>query len=430
MQRKYRFSLRRKLVLFTTILAIITYSTSAFFIYFLYERLQTIFVISIELFIIVTLLLGILWSGILAYFFARFITRPLEDLEKSATKAAEGDLTHSIDIHESDDEIKALGLAFNAMLEKLRAMVGDVHATFEKTNETVNELKSVSTDVNQHSSSISLAISEISSGAESSALAIQNTVEAMEMATNLAKEVEEKASQSTDESSVMLKTLSHSKQVVNTLVDGIQHLAEEQHRSLQDVDKLKQNALQVESIITMVGDIAEQTNLLALNASIEAARAGEHGKGFAVVAEEVRKLADESARAVQQISTLINAIQEDVNHVVIKINANVSGTEEQAENGRQTNTAIEQMSESVENVAAGITTISTLVDKQLQSIQSTASESEEVAAIAEETSAGTEEMNASIHEQANTIENVDKLTQDLEKQAQNLNKNIQQFIVS
>ena len=65
---------------------------------------------------------------------------------------------------------------------------------------------------------------------------------------------------------------------------------------------LEKNAEQVERIIGLVGDIAAQTNLLALNASIEAARAGEHGKGFAVVAEEVRELADESAKAVQGIT--------------------------------------------------------------------------------------------------------------------------------
>lgn len=90
----------------------------------------------------------------------------------------------------------------------------------------------------------------------------------------------------------MLETLNESKIVVNQLVKGIQKLAQDQELSLKDVDHLKQNAIQVESIITMVGEIAEQTNLLALNASIEAARAGEHGRGFAVVAEEIRKLAD------------------------------------------------------------------------------------------------------------------------------------------
>ena len=72
------------------------------------------------------------------------------------------------------------------------------------------------------------------------------------------------------------------------------------------------NAQKIGEIVQLVGNIAAQTNLLALNASIEAARAGEHGEGFAVVAEEVRLLADESAKAVQGISDLVATIQTDV----------------------------------------------------------------------------------------------------------------------
>lgn len=430
MKKKYRFSLRMKLVLFTTILAVITYSTSAFFIYYLYDELKEILNMSMEVFVVITLVLGIIWSGILAYLFARFITKPLENLEQAASQAAEGDLNQTIKIHQSDDEIKALGMAFDKMLKNLKVMVGDVNENFVKTNQSVIELKAVSSHVNQHSNAISASVDDISSGAENSALAIQNTVEAMDTASNLAEEVEEKARQSSEKSKVMLQTLEESKNVVNKLVNGIQQLANEQDESLKDVDQLNQNAIEVESIITMVGDIAEQTNLLALNASIEAARAGEHGKGFAVVANEVRKLADESAQAVQQISSLIKAIQEDVKHVAKKMNNNVNEAKAEAENGVKTNTAIEEMSSSVEKVASEIDVISLLVNKQLTSIQATASQSQEVAAIAEETSAGAEEMNASIQEQASTIENVDKLAHDLEKQAQNLNKHIQQFNVS
>src|SRR5699024_3300130 len=203
---------------------------------------------------------------------------------------------------------------------------------FENTNQTVMDLKNVSTQVNLHSNSISAAVSEISSGAENSALAIQKTVEAMDTATTLAGEVEEKARQSSEKSTIMLRTLNESKNVVNQLVKGIQYLADDQETSLNDVEKLKQNALQDESIITMVGDIADQTNLLALNASIEAARAGEHGKGFAVVADEVRKLADESAQAVKQISELISAIQKDVNQVAQKIRMNVNSCSKSTHN--------------------------------------------------------------------------------------------------
>src|SRR5699024_5111564 len=134
------------------------------------------------------------------------------------------------------------------------------------------------------------------------------------------------------------------------------------------------------------------TSPCCFNASIEAARAGEHGKGFAVVAEEIRKLADESAKEVQQIATLITAMQNDVSQVVYKINSHVDHAKQEAESGVSTNDSIEAMSTSVTEVATEITEIQNLVESQLQFIQSTVKQSQEVAAIAEETSAATEEV--------------------------------------
>ncbi|MGJ9458203.1 methyl-accepting chemotaxis protein [Oceanobacillus sp. CF4.6] len=429
MDKKYSFGLRLKLVIFTTVLAIITYSFSALFIYVLYDYVQEFWQISLEWYAIAILLLGIFWSGALAFFAAGLITKPMEKLEKVASIAASGNLNQKVHIPKSDDEIRALSIAVDAMLQNLNKMVHNIDEHFESTNETVMQMKEASHMAAQHSALIGESIHEISNGAENSSEAIQNTAEAVEVATELARKVQEKAEQSKGKSTEMLDTLNESKKVVNQLVQGIQRLADDQELSLKDVDHLKQNAIQVETIITMVGEIAEQTNLLALNASIEAARAGEHGRGFAVVAEEIRKLADQSAHAVQRISGLIEAIQDDVNLVVEKINDNVTNAKKEAANGESTNRTIEQMSGSVNVVATEIAMITNLVDQQLESIQDTVRQSQEVAAIAEETSAGTEEVNAAIQEQVSTMEQVDKLAQKMEEQAQNLNKQINQFKV-
>ncbi|MCF3942742.1 methyl-accepting chemotaxis protein [Oceanobacillus alkalisoli] len=427
MERKYSFSIRKKLVLFTISLAIITYSTSFVFIFFLYDFFQDYIPFSLEWFTVITFILGITWSGILAFFFASLITKPIEKLEKAATIAAEGNLNQTVQIPKSNDEIRGLALSFNAMLTNLNSIVQNIDENFDKTNQAVVQMKESSTTAHTHSQMIGTSISEISKGAEDSSVAIQNTAESVEIASDLAIKVQDRASGSKGKSNQMLGTLNTTKRVVSSLISGIDRIAKEQQVSLTSVNNLKENAIQVETIISMVGEIAEQTNLLALNASIEAARAGEHGQGFAVVAEEIRKLADQSAGAVQQISGLIGSIQVDVKNVVENINQNVVFANNEAKNGEQTNETFEEMSSSVMEVATEIETISQLVDKQLQSIQDTSRESQEVAAIAEETSAGAEEVNAAIQEQVASIEDVDRLAAEIEEHANQLKKQIRQF---
>ncbi|MDP4084249.1 MAG: methyl-accepting chemotaxis protein [Bacillota bacterium] len=424
-KKRYKFGLRKKLVCFTTILALITYTTSELFISFVYPFVEKY--LNQVNFTIMTLSLGIIWSGILAFFAAGFITKPLKKIETGALKAANGNICNDVEIPKSDDEIRSLGLAFNHMLSNLREMVFQIEENFRETNEKVVSISQKSATAARQAEAISGTINEIARGADNSAASIQITVESVEEAIQLASEVQDRAQASEKVSSSMIEELVVSKQVIQSLISGIERLAEDNRESMQTVKRLEENAAKVEQIIHLVGDIAAQTNLLALNASIEAARAGEHGKGFAVVAEEVRKLADESAKAVQGISDLIKNIQTEVNNVVKQIALQVETANDEAQKGTKTNEVITEMANTITDMADMAKAITSLVDRQMEGIRHTSSQSQEVAAIVEQTSAGAEEVAAATNEQVSVMDGIEQLTLDLKTQAEKLKQTIDRF---
>lgn len=424
-KKRHRFGLRKKVVFFTIVSAIITYATSAFFIYVIYPYVANL--INSTLFTALTLVLGIVWTGILAYIAAGFIVRPLKRIEMGALKAAKGDISEDVAVPATDDEIQSLAVAFNHMLSNLRDMVLQIDENFHETNQKVVAISQHSVNASQQAEAISRTIHEISSGAESSAASIQKTAESVDQVKGIAETVRSKAVASEKVSTEMVRELQRSKETIQMLISGMERIADGNRQSLETVKRLEGNAAKVEEIIHLVGDIAAQTNLLALNASIEAARAGEHGKGFAVVADEVRNLADESSRAVQGISELIKNIQIEVRNVVSQIASQAETANSEAAKGNQTNAAMEEMTRSILDMAEMVKSISGLIGHQMESIHHTANQSEEVAAIAEQTSAGAQEVASATEGQVSVIEGVEALASDLQKQAEKLKGTIKRF---
>ncbi|WP_409367895.1 methyl-accepting chemotaxis protein [Lysinibacillus sp. 38-6] len=422
---KKKFGLRLKLVLFVSILALITYSISFLFI----EFVQPTFFpeINRKLFEVITYLLGITWSGILAAIFSVILIKPLQQLEYSAKRVAEGKIGQDVVMPKTNDEIRSVAMAFQQMVLNLRQMVESIDQNFQQTNQSIIKLSDETAVATKKADGIAVTVKHISAGAEASATAVQDTAEAIEDVRALATEVNTRAEQSATQSKEILHNLTNTTKAIETLVNSIQQIAAGNNEALESIRTLEDNAGQVERIIGLVGDIAAQTNLLALNASIEAARAGEHGKGFAVVAEEVRGLADESAKAVQGITSLIQSMQQNVEVVVKQMNQQVAFATKEAARVSETTTAVEGMSSSVHEMATAIVEISSLIEKQMNNIETTARQSQEVAAIAQETSAGAQEVSSATEEQAHAIEQVEQLAHDLKKQSEALHKMIQQF---
>jgi len=397
MTKQYKFNLRFKLVFFTFILAIITYSTSAFFLYFVYPHAGEL--MSQTVFTALVLTLGVFWTGLLMFLATGFIIRPLQKLEIVVNKAAEGNLSDEVNLKLSNDEIYGIGQAFNSMLQNMRDIIMIIDENTNKANECVLQISNLADDAFRHSSHISQTIDEISEGAENSAAAIEETAESIEHVLVLAGDVREKALDSKRLSETMVGSLDGTSEATVGLIKGLERLVEQNGQSLQAVGQLKKHTKQVEDIISLVGDISRQTNLLALNASIEAARAGEHGEGFVVVAEEVRKLADESAQAVKSITKFIQNIQNGISEVINQIHHQVEIGKQEVLKGDKTQKVLKDMKESVYEVSSSVETIVSFSQQQVQNIGQTSSQSQEVAAIAEETSVGAEEVNAVIKEQ-------------------------------
>lgn len=424
-KRSYRFSLTKKIVLFVTGLSFITYSASGLFIYFIYPFFSDW--IKLPWFIVITFALGMIWSGILSFFGSFLIAGPMRKLEDAALKASRGDLRDEVPVPKSGDEIESLAAAFNSLLSNLRETVEQIDANVERTKESVSEISEKTALAAGQAEHVNKTVEEISLGAEQSAAATQSAADLVEKTYQLASEVRGKADTCKKSSDHMLSELKTSKETMDSLISGVENLAKENTISLEAVRDLAEETKKVEGIISFVGEVAAQTNLLALNASIEAARAGEYGRGFAVVANEVRKLADESAQAVQGITGMIQHIEQEGTRVVEQMAVQVQKANEEVHRGQKANEAMDRMTESIHLVAGAVDQIAGMAKNQMDAIHEASSQSQEVAAITEQTSAGAKEVTAITNEQAQNMELIERLIAQLEQDAEKLKGSTRRF---